>query len=145
MTIQVHATDPDSPGHPHGTLTYSIVPSAGSGNFTINSATGVIKTSHLLDYDTQTEHQLTVRATEQSGQNYVDGSMIIKLNNINDNIPVCAVQNFRYATRKAFLPVINFISLQNLRSAQPMDILVKHIAIFYYSYIIMLLFFSSPK
>lgn len=52
------ATDVDAPGD---TITYSLTDNAG-GRFAINSTTGVVTVAAALDYETNSTHDITVRA-----------------------------------------------------------------------------------
>ncbi|USE36995.1 cadherin repeat domain-containing protein [Endozoicomonas sp. SCSIO W0465] len=58
---QVQASDADG-----DTLTFSLTDDAG-GLFAIDGATGVITVAGVLDYETATSHQLTVRVTDPAG------------------------------------------------------------------------------
>ena len=57
----VTATDADRPAQ---TLTYSLDDGADAGSFSIDSATGEITTSAMLDYETQGSYMVTVTATD---------------------------------------------------------------------------------
>ncbi|MGL3214911.1 beta strand repeat-containing protein [Bradyrhizobium sp. BR 1433] len=61
--ITVHATDVDSP-----TVTYSLSDDAG-GRFAIDASTGVVTVANasLLDFETATSHNITVKAADASG------------------------------------------------------------------------------
>jgi hypothetical protein len=60
--ITASSTDPDVGDN----VTYSLSNNAG-GLFSINSATGVVTVAGGLDYETATQHTITVRATDGSG------------------------------------------------------------------------------
>ena len=57
----VTATDTDRPAQ---TLTYSLDDGADAGSFSVDSATGEITTSAMLDYETQDSYMVTVTATD---------------------------------------------------------------------------------
>src|SRR5207248_2917987 len=69
-TVGITASSSDVNG---GTLTYSLVDNAG-GRFAINASTGVVTVADgtLLDYETVTSHQITVRASDPSGAQGTD-------------------------------------------------------------------------
>ncbi len=71
------------------TATYSLVDSAG-GRFAVNATTGVITVanSSLLDYETNSSHQITVRVTDSGGLTR-DEILTISVTNVND-APVLA-------------------------------------------------------
>ena len=73
-------TDPDA-GDTH---TYQLTDNAG-GRFAINSATGVITVADgsLLDYETATNHSVTVRVTDSGGLTY-DETFTINLTDVNE-------------------------------------------------------------
>ena len=56
-----------------GTVTYSLTDDAG-GRFAIDATTGVVTVANaaLLDYETNTSHQITVRASDGTGQHRPD-------------------------------------------------------------------------
>ena len=56
-----------------GTVTYSLIDNAG-GRFAIDASTGVVTVANaaLLDYETNTSHQITVRASDGTGQHRPD-------------------------------------------------------------------------
>ena len=60
--ITASALDPDAGDK----VTYSLSDSAG-GRFAINASTGVVTVAGGLDYETATQHTITVRATDSSG------------------------------------------------------------------------------
>ncbi len=72
--------DPDA----GATLGYSLTNNAG-GRFTINNTTGeiTVANSSLLDFETNTNHTITVRTTDQSGLTY-DENVTIRLRNVNE-------------------------------------------------------------
>ncbi|MGB7324456.1 MAG: VCBS domain-containing protein [Rubripirellula sp.] len=66
------------------TLSYSLFDDA-SGRFSINPTTGevTVANSNLLDYETATSHDITVRVTDASGSIY-DRTVTINLNDVNE-------------------------------------------------------------
>ncbi|OYT19452.1 MAG: hypothetical protein CCU26_11440, partial [Nitrospira sp. UW-LDO-01] len=66
------------------TATYSLVDSAG-GRFAVNATTGVITVanSSLLDYETNSSHQITVRVTDSGGLTR-DEILTISVTNVNE-------------------------------------------------------------
>ncbi|GKS68322.1 hypothetical protein W03_03260 [Nitrosomonas sp. PY1] len=76
----VAGTDPDN----GDTLSYTLTNTAG-GRFAINSSTGEITVANgtLLDYETATSHDITVRITDSGGLTY-DKVFTINLTDINE-------------------------------------------------------------
>ncbi|WP_454713916.1 cadherin domain-containing protein [Caulobacter segnis] len=74
---------------PNGGVTYSLVDDAG-GRFAINATTGAVTVANagLLDYDAATSHQITVRASDGSGN--VDSSFTIDVANAPPSVPTDA-------------------------------------------------------
>lgn len=58
-----HASDPDTPD----TKTFSITGGTGAGLFSINSSTGEILTSGLINYEAATSYTLTLRVQDTAG------------------------------------------------------------------------------
>ncbi len=75
-------TDQDRDGEP---LFYSITGGNEAGLFAINSSTGVITlaSGKSLDYETATQHQLQVTATD--GKTPVNATVTVNVTNVNDN------------------------------------------------------------
>lgn len=76
----VSATDPDS----GDTKTYSLTDTAG-GRFAINSSTGVITVANgsLLNYESATSHNVTVRVADSGGLTYHE-TFTINVTNVNE-------------------------------------------------------------
>ena len=74
------AIDPDRTG----TIVYSLQNNAG-GRFAINSSTGVVTVANgsLLDYESNTSHNITIRATDQGGL-FRDEVQAISVINVNE-------------------------------------------------------------
>ncbi|WCD78132.1 retention module-containing protein [Pseudomonas sp. TUM22785] len=83
-------TDQDRDGEP---LFYSITGGNDAGLFSINSSTGVITLANgkTLDYETATQHQLQVSATD--GKTPVTATVTIDVTNVNDNGVVISDSN----------------------------------------------------
>ncbi|MFM7469489.1 MAG: beta strand repeat-containing protein, partial [Vampirovibrionales bacterium] len=75
-------TDPDA--GETATLTYTLTDNAG-GRFTINSSTGIVTVanSSLLDFETNTTHNITVRVTDAGGLTR-DLTQAITVTNVNE-------------------------------------------------------------
>ena len=85
--VTVHASDRD------GTLinsnmNYYIVSTTDSGNFSINSTTGQIKTSQTFDYERLNRYVIEVEARD-TGNNMLKGRclVVVQITDINDNAP----------------------------------------------------------
>lgn len=80
----VVATDPEG-----SALTYSITAGNGSGLFSINSATGEITLANPLDFETATQHNLTVSVSD--GANAVNAAVTINVGDEDDTAPTMSV------------------------------------------------------
>ena len=78
-------TDLDREGQP---ITYSITGGNTAGIFVIDAATGAISIAagHALDYETATQHVLTVSASDGTLSDTAD--ITVNVTNVNDNAPV---------------------------------------------------------
>jgi Ca2+-binding RTX toxin-like protein len=76
----VTGVDPDA----GATFSYSLTANAG-GRFAINATTGQITVANgtLLDYETATSHNVTVRVTDQGGLTF-DKALTLNLTNVNE-------------------------------------------------------------
>jgi len=93
-TVGITAFADDADGS--DSVSYSLDDDSG-GRFTINAATGVVTVSGALDYETATNHSITVRATSTDGS-FSTRSFAISLTDTNDNAPVItAGQSFSIA------------------------------------------------
>jgi hypothetical protein len=64
-------------------VAYSLTDNAG-GRFTIDAAGNVtVADSSLLDYETDTSHNITVRATDNAG-NTTDSGLVVTINDVNE-------------------------------------------------------------
>src|SRR5206468_1841834 len=79
--ITAHSTDPNGPA-----VTYSLFDDAG-GRFAINSSTGVVTVADatLLDYETNTSHSITVRASD--GSDHTDQTFTINVTDVAPSTP----------------------------------------------------------
>ncbi|GAA0655064.1 Ig-like domain-containing protein [Rheinheimera tangshanensis] len=79
--ITASSTDPD------GSVSYSLTDNAG-GRFAVDSSTGVVTVldGSLLDYETATSHNITVRATD--GSLFADQTFSIAVTDVDDTGPV---------------------------------------------------------
>ena len=80
--ITAFADDPDGTD----VVNYSLDDDAG-GLFTIDGSTGVVTVAGVLDYETATSHNITVRATSTDGS-FATLTLAIGVNDTNDNTPV---------------------------------------------------------
>ena len=80
MVGALSSTDPDSPLG--DTATYSLVDDAG-GRFGISGTSLVAANGSLLDFETSTSHQVTVRVTDVHGAHF-DKLFTINVTNVND-------------------------------------------------------------
>jgi len=81
--VQVASSDADIGNN--AVVSYSIT---GSSLFDINSVTGAINIAQNLDYETATEHTVSVTATNPDGLASTPHSILIRVINENDNSPV---------------------------------------------------------
>src|SRR6266481_1645054 len=79
--ITAHSTDPNGPA-----ITYSLFDDAG-GRFTINATTGVVTVldATKLDYETDTSHSITVRASD--GSDHTDQTFTINVTDVAPSTP----------------------------------------------------------
>ena len=101
--LKVTATDSDGTAV-NRDITYQIVMQDPDNDFTINSATGELRVSRQLDYDStfrSNSYILTVMATNIAGGHTVTDTVSVHINvtDDNDNIPVFN----RFAYRHFFL------------------------------------------
>ncbi|QSB00441.1 DUF4347 domain-containing protein [Methylomonas sp. EFPC1] len=75
------------------TISYSLTDNAG-GRFAIDSSTGVVTVADggLLDYESATNHSITLLATSSDGSTNSQ-SFTINITNLNDNAPVLSATN----------------------------------------------------
>lgn len=85
--VTVSATDGDSGSS--GTLTYSIASGDGIGSFSIDSSSGAITTTAVLDYETKYIYYLVIRAAD-GGSPSLSATCVVTVTVLdkNDNPPV---------------------------------------------------------
>ncbi|XP_078678313.1 protocadherin Fat 4-like [Branchiostoma floridae x Branchiostoma belcheri] len=83
--ITITANDADSGSD--GTITYAITSPANSP-FGLDSSSGLVTLVSALDYETDTNYQLTVTATDGGGLS-ATSKVTVNVNNVNDNTPAC--------------------------------------------------------
>jgi len=81
--LHVQARNPD--GY---RLIYNLEEGNGSQHFHIDFKTGVLTVSDPLDYESQTAHALTVRATDSVTGAFSEASVEVEVEDVNDNAPV---------------------------------------------------------
>ncbi|XP_030251646.1 protocadherin Fat 2 [Sparus aurata] len=69
-------------------LIYNLEEENASKNFHIDFKTGVLTVTNPLDYESQTMHVLTVRATDSVTGAFSEASIEIEVEDVNDNAPV---------------------------------------------------------
>nr|XP_029505015.1 protocadherin Fat 2-like [Oncorhynchus nerka] len=69
-------------------LIYNLEEENASKNFHIDFKTGVLSVTDLLDYESQTMHLLTVRATDSVTGSFSEAAVEIEVEDVNDNAPV---------------------------------------------------------
>ncbi|XP_046884236.1 desmoglein-2-like isoform X2 [Hypomesus transpacificus] len=92
VVMKVNVTDDDEPGTEHTQISFSLVEQSSSGMmFSMNHKTGeIVVRQTSLDRETQDTFTLTVKGTDMNGASgglSGTGQVVIKLLDINDNIP----------------------------------------------------------
>ncbi|XP_026859393.2 protocadherin Fat 2 [Electrophorus electricus] len=77
-------------------LIYNLEEENASKYFHIDFKTGMLSVTDFLDYETQTKHLLTVRATDSVTGTFAEAKVEINVEDINDNSPV--FENLTYTT-----------------------------------------------
>lgn len=90
----VTATDPDNANSSFGRLVYSIASGDTHNQFVIDSSSGKLSLIRNLDFETDSEYFLTVKATEQGGTFSASTYVNITVTDVNDNIPECTALIF---------------------------------------------------
>ncbi|XP_018558735.1 LOW QUALITY PROTEIN: protocadherin-23 [Lates calcarifer] len=87
--LHVSAFDPDEGSN--GDITYSLTEDSSQGAFSVDSFTGVIRTTRALDRETRAQYTLRAVATDGCTQGPLSSmaSVTIQVEDVNDNIPVC--------------------------------------------------------
>ena len=92
VVATVVATDADQPGTPNSAVRYSFASGGdGNGHFTINPVSGAINLTNALDYETATEHRVTVLVTDMGDPPLASLSPLIitfSVTDVNDNAPI---------------------------------------------------------
>ncbi|XP_045907501.1 desmoglein-2 isoform X1 [Micropterus dolomieu] len=98
FVMKVIATDDDKEGTLFSQIVYSVEQSTTAGMFYIKSQTGeVMVRRNTLDREKQDTYKLTIRASDlngQSGGNTGTGEILIKVLDINDNIPTLEKESY---------------------------------------------------
>lgn len=103
MVTQVTANDVDL----SSTLTYTFADNGStSGPFSVDCYTGVITLTRALDYETQTEHKLTVRASDSL--HHTTGDVRVQVLDVNDNAPVFTQVSYQVELSE-LLPAETFV------------------------------------
>jgi hypothetical protein len=93
----ITASDPDV----GQTLTYTIIAGNTAGKFAINSSTGEIKVTGLLDYETVFTYALTVQVTDNGNPSRRNSAIVIvNITNVRE-APVATPQNFSVTENSA--------------------------------------------
>ncbi|KAL2077818.1 hypothetical protein ACEWY4_027322 [Coilia grayii] len=69
-------------------IIYNLEEENASKNFYIDFKTGVLSVTDFLDYETETKHLLTVRATDSVMGTFAEAKVEIEVEDVNDNAPV---------------------------------------------------------
>jgi len=88
--ITASASDADATTN---TITYALDDNAG-GRFAIDVNTGVVTVAGVLDYETNTSHDITVRATSADGS-FSTQTFSISVTDVNDQGPVATGDHYR--------------------------------------------------
>ena len=85
--LRVHAADRDGTTI-NSNLYYQIVSTTDSGNFSVNSTTGVVTSKQSFDYEAVRSYSFEVEARD-TGNNVLKGKclVVIKISDVNDNQP----------------------------------------------------------
>jgi Ca2+-binding RTX toxin-like protein len=97
------------------TATYSLVDNA-DGRFAIVGNKIVVADGSLLDYETATSHQVTVRVTDAGGL-YVDETFTIDLNGTPDEAPVVTSTAFNVTEPSTIVGTVTATDADSLQSA----------------------------
>ena len=88
----VHATDADSP--PYNVVTYELAAEDSHKPFRIDNVTGAVFTTSVLDADLNSQHRVTVIASNPGFIGLVNiVTVTIDINDINDNPPIISYPN----------------------------------------------------
>ncbi|XP_062845316.1 cadherin-5 [Trichomycterus rosablanca] len=100
--LTVKADDDDDPSTPNGRIAYKLL--NGTSFFTIDENTGVISTAGgALDREIQSQYKLIVQASDLPGSDGGRSStteVLIKINDINDNVATFSKRIFRFSVKE---------------------------------------------
>ncbi|KAL3853661.1 hypothetical protein ACJMK2_017186 [Sinanodonta woodiana] len=100
VTSLVVASDADS--GVNGNIMYTIVSGDGASVFLTDVSTGVITTNAAIDYETKSQYSLIVQAADGgTPSKSTVCSVLIHINDLNDNAPVFQTSNFALAISEA--------------------------------------------
>ncbi|CAB1416401.1 unnamed protein product [Pleuronectes platessa] len=105
-------------------LIYNLEEGNGSKHFHIDFKTGVLTVTNPLDYESQTMHVLTVRASDSVTGAFSEASIEIEVEDVNDNAPVFSKSKYSVNMAEA-LPVgssVIQVSASDRDSAQNKDL-----------------------
>ncbi|TKS68438.1 Protocadherin-16 Protein dachsous -like protein 1 [Collichthys lucidus] len=87
--LHVSAFDPDEGSN--GDVTYSLTEDSSQGAFSVDSLTGVIRTTRSLDRESRAQYSLRAVATDGCTQGPLSSvaSVTIQVEDVNDNVPAC--------------------------------------------------------
>ena len=93
--VTVHATDRDGTSI-NSNMNYYIIPTTGSGNFSINSTTGQVHTSQKFDHEILTRYVIEVEARD-TANNMLTGRclVVIQITDVNDNSPIPDISTYQ--------------------------------------------------
>ncbi|XP_073346746.1 desmoglein-2-like protein [Pagrus major] len=98
VVMRVIATDADQENTMHSKISYRIVQSSSAGMFTIDRQTGEVRVGQrTLDREKQDTYRLTIEASDMDGQGgglKGTGEIVIKILDINDNIPTLEKESY---------------------------------------------------
>uniref|UniRef100_A0AAY4DHS9 Cadherin domain-containing protein n=1 Tax=Denticeps clupeoides TaxID=299321 RepID=A0AAY4DHS9_9TELE len=90
LVIKLNATDRDE--GTNGEVYYSFSSYPGKSPPDIDSVTGVVRVTGLMDYEESSAHELDVRAKDGGGQSS-HCKLIIDVIDVNDNVPIVSVKS----------------------------------------------------
>ncbi|KAF7223485.1 protocadherin-23 isoform X2 [Nothobranchius furzeri] len=87
--LHLSAFDPDE--GPNGVVTYSLTENSSNGAFSVEPFTGVVRTTRSLDREQTPQFTFRAVATDSSTRGPLSSmaSVVIQVEDVNDNLPVC--------------------------------------------------------
>nr|XP_046274188.1 protocadherin-23 isoform X2 [Scatophagus argus] len=87
--LHVSAFDPDEGSN--GEVTYSLTEDTSQGAFSIDTLTGLIRTTRILDRESRSQYTLRAVATDGCTQGPLSSVALVtvQMEDVNDNVPVC--------------------------------------------------------